>query len=201
MKELLEDCVSDLSQRIDAFPWERRSAYADWLTQTYYYVRHSTRLLAAAAARLAFDEASSKLHHRFGAHIGEEAKHELLALHDLRDIGGSLDAAGERDSTRMFYEPQYYKIEHEHPVALFGYILVLEAMGPAVGEKLIARLVRAYGERCVAFIKLHAREDVDHVAKAVEMVAGLPEIQKRFVERNVRQTTRAYVGMLGEIAA
>ena len=33
------------------FPWTERAAYVGWLAQTYYYVRHSTRLLAAAAAR------------------------------------------------------------------------------------------------------------------------------------------------------
>jgi len=32
-------------------PWENQSFYAEWLAQTYFYVRHSTRLLCLAAAR------------------------------------------------------------------------------------------------------------------------------------------------------
>jgi hypothetical protein len=199
MRPLLDDCVAQLSSATDRFPWEDRRADTDWVAQTYYYVCHSTRLLAAAAARFAFDERGNSLHHRFAAHMAEEKKHELLCVHDLKQFGMSLDAFREHHSTRAFYEPQYYKIEHGAPIALFGYILPLEAIGPACGRQTIDRVVAAHGDKCVSFLKLHSEEDVDHLDKALAMIEGLPLPQRALVEENLRQTTYGYVAMLQDI--
>jgi hypothetical protein len=199
MRALLSTCVEQVSSAIDRFPWESREAYGDWLAQTYYYVRHSTRLLAASAARFAFDPRGNALHHRFATHMGEEKKHELLASHDLKELGTSIEMLPERSSTRLFYEPQYYKIEHEHPIALFGYILPLEAVGPLCGGKIIGRVAGSHGTKCTSFLKLHAADDVEHVEKALEMVAGVPAHERAIIEQNVRQTTYAYVAMLFDI--
>jgi hypothetical protein len=196
MKELIEECLSRLGESIDRFPWENRRAYGDWLAQTFYYVRHSTRLLAAAAARFPNDERGDALHRRFAAHMAEEKKHERLCVHDLAAIGFALDSFPERSATRMFYEPQYFKIEHQAPTALFGYILPLEALGPAHGARLIARVTSAHGETCTAFLRLHAAEDVAHVEKAFALVHSLPDQDVLRIEANVEQTTAAYVGML-----
>ena len=199
MKNLLDTCVAELAAGIDRFPWESATAYADWLAQTYYYVRHSTRLLATAGGRFAMDERGNALHHRFASHMSEEKKHELLCVHDIKQIGHSIDTLPEHPSTRMFYEPQYYKIEHEHPIALFGYILPLEAIGPTSGGAIIEKVGAAHGDKCVSFLKLHSEEDVDHLDKALHMLASIPEAEQRLVEENMRQTTYAYVAMLVDI--
>jgi thiaminase len=199
MKSLLDDCVAQLTSASDRFPWDDRRAYADWTAQTYYYVRHSTRLLAAAAARFAYDERGNALHHRFAAHMAEEKKHELLCIHDLKQLGTSLETLREHHSTRAFYEPQYFKIEHGAPIALFGYILPLEAIGPACGRRIIERVVAAHGEKSASFLKLHSEEDVEHLDKALSMLEGLPPSERGLVEENLRQTTYGYVAMLQDI--
>ncbi len=200
MKVILDSCVDHLGDAIARFPWEDRPAYGDWLAQTYYYVRHSTRLLAAAAARFAFDPGGDALHHRFAAHMGEEKKHEQLAVHDIKRIGLALEDLPEHASTRMFYEPQYYKIEHESPLCLFGYILLLESIGPKSGKRTIERVTDAYGGKCASFLMLHTEEDVAHVHKAIEMVSSVPSRERRFIEQNIEQTAHAYRTMLLEIA-
>jgi hypothetical protein len=199
MKALLDECGKQLGQAVDRFPWSDRRAYADWLAQTYFYVRHSTRLLAAAAARFSHEERDTALHTRFATHMAEEKKHELLCVHDLKVIGYALDTLPEHYSTRMFYEPQYFKIEHQAPIALFGYILPLEAIGPWHGKRILESLVQAHGEKSVSFLKLHAAEDVDHLDKALQMLDGLAGRERTLVEDNMRQTTYAYVGMLHDI--
>jgi thiaminase len=199
MKALLAECSERLGHGVDRFPWSDRRAYADWLAQTYFYVRHSTRLLAAAAARFSHDERDTALHCRFAAHMAEEKKHELLCVHDLKVIGASLDSLPEHHSTRMFYEPQYYKIEHQAPIALFGYILPLEAIGPSHGKRILEPLLLAHGDKCAAFLKLHAAEDIDHLDKALELLDGLAGAERTLVEENMRQTTYAYVAMLEDI--
>jgi hypothetical protein len=199
VKALLDRCVAQLGAAVDAFPWEERAAYTDWVAQTYYYVRHSTRLLALAAARFPMDKRGNALHHRFAAHMNEEKKHEQLALHDISQLGSSIESLPERSSTRTFYEPQYYKIEHIHPVALFGYILPLEAIGPLCGKRIMPRVTTAHGGQCVAFLKLHVEEDVEHVAKALEIVAGIAAEEQAVIQQNLVQTSYSYAAMLAEI--
>jgi hypothetical protein len=200
MRDLLEACSRRLGDAVDRFPWADVGAYADWLAQTYFYVRHSTRLLAAAAARFGHDDRGSALHARFAAHMGEEKRHELLCVHDLNALGEPLDRYPERAATRMFYEPQYYKIEHQTPIALFGYILPLEAVGPTHGKRLLEPVARAHGSRCVAFLKVHVAEDVEHLDKALGLLQGLGEPERALVEQNMEQTTYGYTGILDDIA-
>jgi hypothetical protein len=200
MKAHLDACVERLRLATEEFPWEDRAAYGDWLAQTYYYVRHSTRLLAASAARFPLDARGNALHHRFAEHMAEEKQHEKLALHDIRELGFSIDDLPERSSTRFFYEPQYYKIEHVHPVALFGYILPLEAIGPVGGKRVIERVSAAHGTKVIAFLKLHTEEDVNHLAKALEVLAAVPPEQRDVVLQNLEQSTDGYVGILGDVA-
>jgi Iron-containing redox enzyme len=199
VRALLNDCVDQLRSAADRFPWEQPAAYADWIAQTYYYVRHSTRLLAAAAARFPLDDRGNALHLRFGAHLAEEKKHEQLALHDLKRIGFSIADLPEHPATRMFYEPQYFKIEHLCPVALFGYILPLEAIGPSCGPGIIERVAKAHGEKCASFLRLHSDEDVAHLEKAFQALEGVSGSERLAVVDNLHQTTYAYCALLLDI--
>ena len=196
MKETLNEVVARLGRSIEQFPWEDQDSYVTWLAQTYYYVAHSTRLLAAAAARMPFSALGNQLHHRCAAHMAEEKKHELLAAHDLAALGRRVEAFPELPATRILYEPQYMKIEHVSPIALFGYILTLEAMSATHGPMNLERVVPAHGEHAAAFLTLHAREDQGHVAKALASLASLDESDCRIVLRNIEKTGVAYELML-----
>ena len=198
MQSVLNECVDQLGEGLERFPWADANAYADWLAQTYYYVQHSTRLLAASAARFSCDERGNMFHHRFGAHLGEEKKHELLALHDIKGMGFDIASFPEHHITRMFYEPQYYKVEHLNPLTLFGYILPLEAMSARKGRWVLDRVVEGHGDQCAAFLKVHAADDVEHVEKAFRVLEGLRADERAMIERNLRQTTFGYLAILGE---
>lgn len=199
MKATLDACVSEMIAASQLVPWTERAAYAGWLAQTYYYVRHSTRLLAAAAARFPLDRQGDVLHVRFGAHIGEEKRHELLCLRDLQALGQSIDEHPEQVTTRLFYEPQYYKVEHQAPSVLLGYILPLEVIAPLSGAQVIDQLIRAFGNKCANFLKVHAAEDVEHVDRALALLDALPPLERDLIELNMKQTAHSYVAMLGAI--
>lgn len=199
MKSALESCVARLGEGLRSFAWRDRRAYGDWLAQTYFYVRHSTRLLAAAAARFGHDDVGNALHVRFGAHMAEEKRHELLAVHDLKALGFTVDEFAQRPSTRAFWEPQYYKIEHVNPVALFGYILALEAMSAAHGPWVYEQAATAHGAATATFLKLHAHDDEDHVQKAIAMLEQIDARGRADIEQNLEQSTFAYLVMLGEL--
>lgn len=196
MKSVFSACKIEVDSALQRFPWHERTAYGDWLAQTYYYVRHSTRLLAAAAARFAHDARGYTLHQRFGKHIGEEDRHELLALHDLEALNLRLDQFDERDATRMFYEPQYYKVEHQDPLALFGYILMLESAAASNGGWILARTDPLYGRGAGTFLRVHAEDDVEHLDRAFAALEGISPEQERIVTQSLRQSASAYLGIL-----
>jgi len=200
MMKTLDRCVEQLGNALRAFPWQERTAYADWLAQTYFYVRHSTRLLAASAARFAQDEAGDALHQRFTKHMSEEKRHERLALHDLKHLGVSADGLVERHSTRLFYECQYYKIEHVDPTALFGYILALEAMSAAHGPYAFEAVSSAHGASAGTFLKLHAHDDQDHTREALSMLERLTPGSRLHIEHNLEQSTFGYLLILRDIS-
>lgn len=196
--ELLHTMTQLACDKLLQYPWEDKVRYQDWLAQTYYYVRHSTRLLAAAASRFPFDETGEQFHVRFGKHIGEERSHEKLALHDLKVLGVQ-ELPPELSVTRAFYATQYYKIDRQSPYALMGYILMLEATGPMCGGQILERVRQAHGDKCCSFLKLHTEEDVRHVEIALQQVASLNETEQSIVKQSLRQSTHAYCAILAHI--
>lgn len=198
MRERLNSEIKKLEKIILAGPWENPRFYGDFLAQTYYYVCHSTRLLGLAASRLYIDRDS--LHRRFAEHIGEEKSHERLAVADLRALGMKLENFPELPVTRAFYETQYYKIERQDPTALLGYILLLEVLSVKVGPALHQRTKAAHGERASSFLRIHVEEDVDHVAKALTQVDGLPDHLKEYVAMNMEQTAELYGAIINRLA-
>jgi predicted metal-dependent hydrolase len=200
VKEHVERCTESIRAACEAFPWQDKSAYAEWLTQTYFYVRHTTRLAALAAARFEFGARGDALHDRFAQHIGEEHRHERLCVHDLKQLGLSLEGSCERNSTRLLYEPQYYKIEHQSPSVVFGYIVALEAIGPVYGPQIVETVTHAFGPKCAAFLKVHAEEDEDHIEKALAMISAVHEHERAWVLENLEQTTYAYRAMLADLS-
>lgn len=172
---------------------EDKEVYANFLAQTYYYVRYSTRMLAAAAANMSFED--NKHYKRFIDHISEESFHEKLAESDLKKLGKSLSTYKELPETSMLWETQFYKIDHKDPLSLMGYIIALEYFAVIAFPKVLEKLTTQYGT-ATSFVKLHAEEDVDHIKKAIDLLADLSEDRKKAIYENVEQTAVAYSNML-----
>lgn len=164
-----EDSAASMSAAIRSFPWENKIAYAQFLAQTYYYVCHSTRLLAASAAR--FTQVDQNMHRRFLKHTEEENSHELLALRDLQKLGFQIKDFPETIHTKALYEVQYYKVEHIDPASLMGYILALETLAGTDFVWLKEKLTAIYGKECVKFVQVHADEDPDHIENKCRTIA------------------------------
>ncbi|MBK9294409.1 MAG: hypothetical protein IPM57_08175 [Oligoflexia bacterium] len=63
LKKILTISLKKLEKITDNFPIEDKDIYALWLAQTYYFVCHSTRLLAHGAALFDFDH--NTYHYRY----------------------------------------------------------------------------------------------------------------------------------------
>ena len=194
MQKLLNEVLRNAQEGLEAVSWESPDIYGNFLAQTYYFVCHSTRLLASAASRLPVSR--DALFKRFVAHLGEEKNHEVIALTDLRNLGSHIHEYPEMPETRAFYEAQYYKVEHQGPVALMGYILFLEAIAVRSGPGLYQRVTTAHGEKATRFLKVHIEEDENHVGQAIKAIQqGTPE-EVRWIEQNLVQSGTVYRLML-----
>lgn len=110
-------------------------------------------------------------------HIREEEGHDVWLLEDIR-AAGSLpgDALGPMPSpvVASLAGSQYYWIEHHHPVALLGYIAVLEGYAPAPG--LTSRIARSTGlpDTALRTVREHAALDTGHLDELYALLDRLP---------------------------
>jgi len=181
--------------------WESPSFYANWLAQTAYYVRHSTKLLALAASRYSVNDPAHHL--RAIEHMREEKSHDLLAVHDLMGVGYSFDHIAEGFATRAMYTDIYYRILFESPFALYGYILALEGIAVRSADKIRTRIVKAHGKtnKVDRFLSLHGSEDPDHIDKAFEMVANLDSRSVAIVQETMLSSFESYRLMVEQAGA
>jgi hypothetical protein len=189
--------ISALTKSSRSFPWEDAYAYGLYLAQTYYYVCHSTRLLAVAAGRMS--HADVAFHRRFLEHAAEEKGHEMMALKDLQNLGFSLEDFPELSETRMFWETQYYKIEHCDPLSVMGYILVLEAIACQECPWIKGEVEKFHPAKCNTFVRVHGEEDPEHVAKVKAQILSLPKERLVWVEKNFDQSAAALTLLLESI--
>lgn len=190
--------VDLLGQKARNFNWQDEATYANWLAQSFYYVSWTTRQLALASARTK-PGIEDSLHWRFIEEAGEEKKHELLALHDLKNLGYRIEQFEELPHTSFFYQSLNFVIEREHPVALMGFSLTLEGFASMKISEFYNRVKEAHGESCASFLKVHSELDADHFANALPHLRTCPEHLLPLVAKSVGLCESIYCGILDDI--
>ncbi|MGE7384325.1 hypothetical protein ACQKM2_02310 [Streptomyces sp. NPDC004126] len=158
-----------------------RQRYPRYLAAMHPVVRASVPLLERAAERCAEldDPAARRLAAYCLRHAAEERDHDAWLLDDLA-AAGSRPAAVPHPVAVELAGAQYYRIEHEHPVTLLGYIAVLE--GNAPGPRLADRLAEATGLPGAAFrtLREHAELDgghLDDLHRVLDALALPPDLR------------------------
>lgn len=176
------------------FPWEKEEAYAIWLTQTYYLVTHTTRLLGVAASLFGPDQEA--FHRASLKGLREENGHDLLAKKDLEVLGYELESLPELPFTVATYAHQYYRVHHTGPISLWGYSLMVEGLASLKGKDIHARVESIYGKRAVNFMRVHARVDHGHFEAGLKELKGLSGEQIEGVLANLRASEPIFCQML-----
>jgi len=197
MYQNYENDRQEIINKLKALPFGNREFYADYLAQTYYYVRHSENFLALAAALMG--ESDRKIQRRFFTHLSEESAHDLMVKKDIENLDFNIANIKERPETKMFWESQYYKIEHVDPTALMGYILVLEDVAAEVCLPMAQEVEKHYGKKCGTFLRVHGEEDPGHVADAFKVIDSLSEERRAIVRDNLEQSFIAYKNMINAL--
>lgn len=143
----------------------------------------SEGLLRAGIARLEqatapFDQ---RLHAYFVDHLAEETGHYDWICEDMS--GENVDFHwGAAELAGM----QYYLIEHVHPAALLGYMLVLECFPMPLD--VLDELEAIHGTKLLRTLRYHAVHDLDHGRDVLAMVEQAPDELKNWIYQNAIQT-------------
>jgi pyrroloquinoline quinone (PQQ) biosynthesis protein C len=123
------------------------------------------------------DAVSAALARYLEEHITEEMNHDEWLLDDLEVVGTAREEVLARPpapSVAALVGAQYYWILHYHPVALLGYIAVLEGYAPS--QQLVDDLQSRTGYDASAFrcLRTHAELDPGHREELDELLDSLP---------------------------
>jgi hypothetical protein len=153
-------------------------------------VRASVPLMATARAlareQAAADPVCRELDSYLAVHIAEERDHDEWILEDLEAIGiqrTSVIATIPPRNVASLVGSQYYWIQHYHPVALIGYMRLLEGNAPS--EWHVQRLQDESGLPPAFFrtYRFHGANDPTHLHDMNSFLDALPlsDIQERLI--------------------
>jgi hypothetical protein len=201
---------SSLGSVVSAF-WGRPDLprlFPEFLFLVHSCIRASTPLmeqaLGQARLRAEGDPVSRGLADYLERHIGDEDGHDDWLLEDLETLGlNRTEILARVPSLRAacMVGSQYYWIRHVHPVAILGYIAVLEGSPPAATE--LEAVQRRTGLPPQAFRTLleHADLDVDHARELYALIDALPltDAQSALVGMSALQTLEHMGGMFQDL--
>lgn len=171
---LLDGAVDAVYEELWGLPDPAR-VYPAFLILLHQMIRASVPLMetarVCAAERAAGDPVSMALVPYFDEHIVEERDHDRWLLDDLELTGVPRSQVLDRippPHVAALVGAQYYWIRHHHPLALLGYIAVLEGSPP--GESFLVELQERTGFPEAAFYTMrkhgqidpHHRDHLDH---------------------------------------
>jgi hypothetical protein len=146
-----------------------------WLTRPSVPLMQAA--LDQAESRAAADPVSARLVPYLKHHIPDELGHDAWVLEDLRVLGIDSSRVLAQQPSPIIAElvgSQYYWIFHYHPVALLGYIAVIEGYPPTPGAVSALQAVTGYPAAAFRTFAKHARLDLRHRADTNTVLDVLP---------------------------
>jgi hypothetical protein len=205
--QLVLPALTAAGRRLTDHP-RARELYPEYLFVSHCIIRASVPLMETARARAEAtggdDPVSAGVARYYRHHIDDELHHDEWLLEDAEVVG--------RDRAEFLERPpppvaaalvgaQYYWIEHYHPVALLGYIAVLEGYPPS--SELISELRSrtGYPERAFYTLTAHSELDLHHRDEFDEMLDELPLTaqQSAIVGLSALHTVHGLVRALDEV--
>lgn len=199
VRETSHRCIKEMQDTLGAMPWQSPEFYAQFLAQTYFYVRNATRVLAKAAYRCTHEEEG--LHKKLLQGIIEEKNHEIMAINDLKEVGYDMASMKELPSTTCYYQTLLAAIDYDGPYALLGYFVALEGLGAIGADYVFDSTFAKWGKKGTQFLRVHTRVDQHHFTDGLEFIESLPIDKQIMIEKYVESSTKIYIGLLEGVKA
>lgn len=176
---LAEQRLSAASDRFWNHP-NLASLYPPFLIQLHHIVCGGLDLMTFAAARaatLTHDPSAAIAATYLRHHIEEEQDHAGWLLNDIATLGidpSQVHTTPPLPSVISLLGERYFWIAHSHPVAVFGYLIVLEGSPPLVHQlDEIQRRTQLPADsfRC---LRSHAEDDPAHLADLNRTLDSMP---------------------------
>ncbi|TDD32782.1 iron-containing redox enzyme family protein [Actinomadura sp. KC06] len=154
----------------------KREHYVAYLRETYHMVRHTSRMLSLAGARLGDDY--RKLRDWFFEQVQEENNHDLFCIRDLENLGENAEeilAVPPKRGSWGLVSQNYYMATYGSPLGILGVASLTEGLGADLGKSMAQVLRETYGleKNQVTFIKSHAGFDARHIEDVKQAVNEL----------------------------
>lgn len=197
LDEALASCMSpmlSLGAELDAGSLGR-VGYTGYLMCLHQIIRCSVPLMQDAHEACRTRDTAT--HAAFAAyleqHIPEERGHDDWLLEDLERLGVPADVvldAVPHGAVAHLAGSQYYWIRHDDPIALAGYIAVLEGFPPGIEQLRAAAERNSIPWEAMSTLRKHSSLDVHHRAELRSQLDSLPldQRQRRVVTRNAVRT-------------
>jgi pyrroloquinoline quinone (PQQ) biosynthesis protein C len=194
VKHELVRTVQEVGEEFRNLNWDSKKVYLNWLAQTYYYVQHTTCFIALMAAR--WGPKNREKQYQALNFLNGEAGHDLLLIDDLKFFKANISEFEEFLETQLFYQNQYYLVEHETPAAQLGYAFFLEGIASTQARHAYDKVKHTYGPEAGTFLKVHAEEDPEHFQMGLKMLEGFGNDDLLVIEKSLRQSALLYSQML-----
>lgn len=154
--------------------------YVDYLVLSHAIIRASVPLMVTALDRcraLPGDPVARTVAGYLDGHVPEEQGHDDWLLEDLASLGVDPDEVLSRPpsaTVAALVGAQYYWMHHVHPVALLGYVMMLEGYPPSVGTVGELRARTGYADAAFRTLLAHADLDPHHGVELDAVVDSLP---------------------------
>jgi hypothetical protein len=177
-----------LDGEVRLFPmldYAEKTVYAKHIGLIHQIITASEGMLEEAA------KIASPCQAYFAEHLEGERGHEKWLAKDIAQLG--VDVMGMEFLAAALAGSQYYLIKHVTPLALLGYMAVLE--GYPASEEQVAELEALYPDS-VATLKYHAVHDREHRAELITQLDAVPDEFHDLIVWNAVQSARLYGHLL-----
>ncbi|MFL6057050.1 MAG: TenA family transcriptional regulator [Actinoallomurus sp.] len=154
----------------------KREHYVSYLRETYHMVRHTSRMLSLAGARLGDDYRG--LRDWFFEQVREENNHDLFCINDLKNLGEDVErvlSVPPMPGSWGLVAQNYYMATYGSPLGILGVASLTEGLGAELGKVVADTLRQQYGleRNQVSFIKSHGGFDARHIEDVKQAVNDL----------------------------
>jgi pyrroloquinoline quinone (PQQ) biosynthesis protein C len=178
-----------------------------FLIQLHRVMQSGISLMRAARHRalsLPDDPVATQIAAYLEMHIEEEQDHDQWLLDDIESLGinpADVFRATPLPAVVSLLGAQYYWMFHAHPVAIFGYLIVLEGYPPLAHQLEQIRQNTGFSVTAFRCLMSHAEDDPEHIATLNRTLDGMPltSEQSKYLALSAFHTIDAVASILEEL--